>query len=54
MSRKLAASVALAVCATVLTGGVSLADGDGRFGDDTVATCRRCGRCSARRRAPIA
>jgi hypothetical protein len=33
MSRKLAATLALAVCAAVLTAGVCLADADGRYGD---------------------
>ena len=41
MSRKLAATLALAVCAAAAaTAGVSLASADGRIGDDTVAMPR--------------
>ena len=40
MSRKLAAVLALALCAGALTAGVSLAGADGRLGDDTVAMPR--------------
>jgi len=40
MSRKVAALLGLTVCAAALTAGVSLAAGDGRYGDDTVAMPR--------------
>jgi hypothetical protein len=40
MSRKLAATLALAVCTAAAAAGVSLAGADGRFGDDTVAMPR--------------
>lgn len=40
MNRRLAATLALAVCAATLTTGVSLAGADGRYGDDTVAMPR--------------
>jgi hypothetical protein len=40
MRRKLAATLAVAICVAAVTAGVSLAGADGRMGDDTVAMPR--------------